>query len=83
MSVQKIIRGLYPGTPVSKERGGKAKGRVGLEQTEGREWAGKMKGREEEREGRIVREGWCLQTKILATPLSENYRFLIQRENRL
>jgi hypothetical protein len=43
-------------------RGRKAKGRVGLERTERREWEGKMKGREEGRRGkgwRIVNEGWC------------------------
>jgi hypothetical protein len=39
--VEKNVRGLYPTTPVLKERGGKAKGRVGLEGMEEREWEGK------------------------------------------
>jgi hypothetical protein len=45
LSVQKIFWGYTP-DPRFKGRGGKAKGRVGLEGIEGREWEGKMKGRE-------------------------------------
>jgi hypothetical protein len=51
LSDQKIFRGLYPRTPVLKEREGKAKGRVGLEGMEGREWEGK-KDQGEGKEGR-------------------------------
>jgi hypothetical protein len=40
----KKFSGLYPG-PRFKGREGKAKGRVGLEGIEGREWEGKMKGK--------------------------------------
>jgi hypothetical protein len=52
LSVQKIFRGYTP-DPRFKGRGGKAKGRVGLEGIEGREWKGKMKGkrRRERKEG--------------------------------
>jgi hypothetical protein len=49
LSVQKIFRGYTP-DPRFKGRGGKAKGRVGLEGMEGREWEGKKdegKGRRE------------------------------------
>jgi hypothetical protein len=42
---------IYPRTPIFKERGGKAKGRVGLEGMEGREWEGKKD------EGKWGREG--------------------------
>jgi hypothetical protein len=60
----KNFPGLYP-DPRFKGRGGKAKGRVGLEGIEGREWEGrrKMKGREEgkgrKRDRREDSEGWC------------------------
>jgi hypothetical protein len=36
----KKFSGVIPRTPVSKGRGGKAKGKVGLEGIEGREWEG-------------------------------------------
>jgi hypothetical protein len=56
----KNFPGLYPRTPVLKGRGGKAKGRVGLEGMEGREWEG-MKDEGEGRGGkggrRIVKAG--------------------------
>jgi hypothetical protein len=43
----KNFPGVIPWTPVLKEREGKAKGRVGLEGMEGREWEGKkIKGKE-------------------------------------
>jgi hypothetical protein len=51
LSVQKILRG-YTRTPVLKGSGGKAKGRVGLEGMEGREWEGKTD------EGKGRREQW-------------------------
>jgi hypothetical protein len=58
MSVQKLFRGLYPWTPVSEGRGGKAKERVRLEGMGGKECEGRKdegKGREggREKEGRI------------------------------
>jgi hypothetical protein len=57
----KKFPGVIPRTPVIKGRGGKAKGRVGLEGMEGREWEG-MKDEGEGRrggEGREDSEGWC------------------------
>jgi hypothetical protein len=57
-SDQKIFRGLYPRGPISKEREGKAKGKVGSEGMEEREWKGK-KDQGEGKEGRGGRgKGW-------------------------
>jgi hypothetical protein len=47
----KNFPGVIPPDPVSKEREGKAKGRVGSEGMEGREWEGK-KDQGEGKEGR-------------------------------
>jgi hypothetical protein len=52
LSVQKIFRGYTP-DPRFKGEGGKAKGRVGLEGMEGREWEGKK----DEGEGKEEGEG--------------------------
>jgi hypothetical protein len=66
LSVQKISVGLgyIPDARVLKESGGKAKGKMGLEGMEGREWEGKKdegKGKEGkmEWERREDNEGWC------------------------
>jgi hypothetical protein len=54
LSVQKILRGYIP-NPSFKGAGGKAKGRVGLEGMEGREW--ELKKDEGEREEGEERDG--------------------------
>jgi hypothetical protein len=63
LSVQKTFQGLYPGPPFKTE-GRRAKGWVGLERMDGREWEGKKyegegkKGRGGRRKGgRLVKAG--------------------------
>jgi hypothetical protein len=67
----KKFSGAIPPDSVLKRRGGKAKGRLGLEGIEGREWEGKKdKGEgKEEKEGSRGKGGMIVKA---GAPLNEN-----------